>query len=1006
MLQFLDIAKYTKNLPPVTSSDYFTKDGGFNINGLFSETIFGTVGSEDRRKLFSFIFLNSKVVHPTALRILYGLNRKIEKFLSTEANFSLDKLGELVEDEDGVSGISAFIKMFPEITIRKGTDRRVKLIAALDREYKKGSLFIDKLPIIPPGFRDAYQNENGEWVVDKMNDYYQTIMKRASNAKSAAGSDILFDLINYGLQQAVVEHDKFVQTRIAKKHGLIREQMLGKRIDFSARSVITPGPQLKVNEIGIPFRMAVSLFEPFLINRLLYSGIVNTKQLNEEIEKYTGSPLSVDAVRKVIKSIRVGDKIPKELEDIFVQATEAVMINRHVVAKRDPALHAESVRAFKPILIMGSTLQLCTLQVGGFNADFDGDQMAVYHPLSDESQEEIKTKMMRATSGDSSKAITFELSKEMYAGIYMMTKNVKRKSSPIAVDAEALEKATDPYIPVVYKKQNTTMGKAIFNNCFPSKFPFVDKIVTSKIVKQLITQLFDMKFSDDDIRKTSFKLSQIGFKFSTILAPSFTIDNLELTPEIYAIKKKLKTASVEEAAQLLAEAEKLLKVHLKDTGFHDLIESGSGKGWTQPMQILVAKGLIADPDGNVLAPIAGSFSEGLNNDEFYQASPGAMKGIIDRVHNTAETGYLSRRLAFILNTVEANPFLKDCKTDRVMQVTYNNELGSRLKGRFVVNKSNKVVPFDADDFKPGDMLTLRTPIFCKAPKICYTCYGNLISRIKTPYVGVAAATIIGERGTQLIMRTFHTGGAATIAKKDMIGDIIDADPLASKEIVRANLKQEDNSLLCKKDCKITILMDNYDKTDISISEEEDVIWLKSAICKIEFEVSEFWIILDYVMNIRMMNVVENTPEQIVLSFSADSIIMESTLESVELKKQVQFVDRLLGGREIYKDVEHIYRRLYNVYKEHSSMDSVHLEILLSNCLRSKVNPSFPARLDKKWDPEMINVKTVVFNSGFVNGLSFENITKSIEVGLISEEDLPPSILEQVMTGTLVKEEDN
>jgi len=1004
MLQFLDIQSFTKNLDPVISSDYFTKDGGFNINGLFSETIFGNVGSEDRRRLFSFIFLNSKIIHPTALRLLYGLNRKIEKFLSTEANFILDKDGDLIEDPDGVSGISAFIELFPRMLIRKDTERRSKLIKAIDKEYKRGNLFIDKLPIIPPGFRDAYQNETNEWVVDKLNDYYQTIMKRASNVKSAVGSGVLYDLINYGLQQAVVEHDKFIQTRIAKKHGLIREQMLGKRIDFSARSVITPGPQLKVNEIGIPFRMAVSLFEPFLIHRLLYSGIVNTKQLNEEIEKFTGNPLSVDSVRKVIKSIRVGDKIPIELQNIFSEATEAVMMNRYVVAKRDPALHAESVRAFRPILIMASTMQICPLQVGGFGADFDGDQMAIYHPLSDESQEEIRTKMTRATSGESSHAITFELSKEMYAGIYTLTKTSSSKSSPIAVDDEILSKATDPYTPVVYRKQNTTMGKAILNSCFPSNFPFISELVTKKIINGYISKLFEMKYSDDVIREVVSKLSHVGFKFATILAPTFSIDNLELTPEIYEIKRQLKTADTETAARLLAEAEKLLKIHLKDTGFYDLIESGSGKGWTQPMQILVAKGLIADPDGNVLPVIAGSFSEGLSNDEFYNASPGAMKGIIDRVHNTAETGYLSRRLAFILNTVEANPYLRDCKTNRVMRLTYTKDIGSRIVGRYIINKKGKVELFNPGDYKVGDTIQLRTPIYCKAPKICLTCYGNLISRLKTPYVGIAAAQIIGERGTQLIMRTFHTGGAVSLVKKDMLSDIADADPLTSKDIVSSNLKQLDNSLICKNDCKLTIILDNYEKTDISINEETDIIWLKSCICKIEFENSEFWIILDYVMNVRMINVIESNNDKIVLTFPADSIIMEATLESSELKKQVQFVDRLLGGREIYKDVEHIFRRLYNVYKEHSSMDSVHLEILISNCLRSKVNTSYPARLDKVWDPEMINVKNVVFNSGFVNGLSFENITKSIEVGLMSEQDLPPSVLEQVLTGTLVEEE--
>ena len=217
------------------------------------------------------------------------------------------------------------------------------------------------------------------------------------------------------------------------------------------------------------------------------------------------------------------------------------------------------------------------------------------------------------------------------------------------------------------------------------------------------------------------------------------------------------------------------------------------------------------------------------------------------------------------------------------------------------------------------------------------------------------------------------------------------------------LSQEENSIMCKENCELIIDLGNYESDEIAVKEEEKIIWVKSLVSTIKFEKSQFSIILDYIININILEEIDISKDSIKLRFPKGSIIFECTMEADELKKKVQFVDRLLGGREIYKDTGHLFRRLFKVYQSLSNMDVVHLEVLLSNCIRWKENPTYPARLGKTWDPIMLNVKSVVFNTGFVNGLAFENITKSIEMGLISKEDLPPSILEKVMTGQLVEE---
>lgn len=419
------------------------------------------------------------------------------------------------------------------------------------------------------------------------------------------------------------------------------------------------------------------------------------------------------------------------------------------------------------------------MEVGGFNADFDGDQMAIFHPISSQAQAEVKEKMTRASGNKSSRSTTFEISKEMCVGLYIITKDVKLSKSPIGVSQRDLEKATDPYIPVRFRNLNTTMGKAIFNNALPNDFRFINEPVNKKLVNGLIFELMN-KYGDDVAKEAMSKIEKIGFKFATIMAPSLSLDDIEIPDEILRMKKQLDGASTEEAVKILKEMENILVKHLKGTGLYDLVESGAAKGWSQPMQILVSKGIIADPSGNVLPPIKSSFSEGLSNKEFFEASAGSRKGIMDRVINTSTTGYMARKLVYVLNSVEADPYLKDCKTKRTVPLKLTKELMTRLDGRFIIEKGS-VVEFKPENHKIGDVIQLRSPIYCESPKICFTCYGKLLQKHRSPYVGIIAGTNLGEGATQGIMRTFHTGGAVEGIQKNVLKDILINDPLAELE---------------------------------------------------------------------------------------------------------------------------------------------------------------------------------------------------------------------------------
>lgn len=1002
-LNFLDLNEFTKKLDSVTSTQIRTRTDEFHPDGLFSERIFGVINSLDRKKTFSYISLNTKVIHPTAYKIFIRLDRRLEKMFSTEEKFILDKNGNLIQDDNGVTGIFEFIKIFPKMVIRGESEDRDKFIKKLKESYKKNTLFIDRVPVIPPEQRPIYKDESGRDVQDKINDLYLIVLKRATNLRAFQSKGTMYDLLNWGLQKSVNDLDDYVRTKIGKKFGLIRSHLLGKRVDFSGRGVITSGPEIPPNKVGIPFRMAVSLFEPFIINKLLYSNDIDRKLLEKEIKDFTKTELSVNSIMIVFRSIKSMDVIPVNLYKIFFNATILASENRVVVLKRDPVLHAESVRAFYPVIVEGSTIQLSSLVTGGFNADFDGDAMAVFHPLTNEAQDEAKKRMMMARSSASSTATTFALSKEMFVGLYLLTKDVKQFKSPISITKEDLNKSTDPYIPVIYKKQNTTMGKAIFNNCFPSDFRFINDQVTKKIVEKLIFEVIK-KYGGDIGLEVATRLKDVGFKFATLIAPSLNLDEITIPPEIYELKKNLDKATTEEAIEIIDKMKKIMIEHLKGTGLYNLVESGSTKGWDQPIQILVAKGIMADPTGKILPPIKGSLSDGLTPTEYFNAAGGSRAGIIDRVINTASTGYSSRKLAFLLNSVEIDWLKKDCGTDLTLDIKLDSDISSRLKGRYVIRRG-KLEEFDSTNFKNGDLIHLRSPIFCKSLKLCHTCYGKLLDIHKSPYAGIIAAQNIGERGTQMIMRTFHST-AIKVINRDIIKDIFENDPLINIDQIKKKLNQVENNLFCLDDCSIVINLETYDIGDnLIVNEDDNTIQLDGLISRIVFSDSSFDLILDYPIILKYSEILK-TKEAIKLTFKKDNDIMEVPLQKQDLKQAVLYVDRLIGGRERFKDIDHLFLKFYKIYSEISSIDLVHMEVLISQVLRDKNNPAIPSRVGSDpMHPQLLNIRKNIFNSSLINGLAFENVNAAINTGLISTTELPPSVLERLLTGDLVEKKE-
>jgi len=775
LLKFLDVEHFvvTNALVPVTSTDIYTKDGNFDENGLFSDVIFGK-DSDVRKKSFSYINLNCEIVHPTALDIINRLDRKLIDFIFTYGTYLLDDEGSLYEDPNGLSGVENFKKIFQKIKFRGGSSERESFIKLIQESYNSGVLFIRKILVIPPEFRPVFKDPaTGEEIRDALNDFYIKILRHSNTMRSASGGGIFYDILNANMQKSVNDFDDYIKAKLGHKHGLIREQILGKRVDFSARTVIVNGPTLKPHEAGIPIGRAVSIFEPFILNVILKKKAnVDNDLLIQKIKEFVHQEFSIDAVKKLLLSIKNNDTVPSDLFEMMFIVVSKAMEGRLVLLKRDPALRPESVRAFVPILTRNDVISISNLITSGFNADFDGDMMAVIHPLSNEAQEDAK-KMIRVQSADNMSAMTIKLAKDTAIGIYILTKDYPINKKPIQITEELLEKSTDPTTPVIYKTKVTTMGRAIFNSCLPEGFRFIETPIKSSDMDKLLDEIY-RKYAAKAVSNAAYKLMLYAYKFVTIASPSLTIDNFIMPDSIIKEKEKLELSqSVDENIKLLDKLQKMMEAHFSGTPLHDLIESGASKGWGQPFQIFVSKGFVTDVKGNLLPPIKGSYAEGLSAEEHFNASYGSRKGIVDRVISTSDTGYTSRQLVYLLNGVELDPHNEDCKTKRTLPVRLNKTIIGRLEGRYIVDKGTSK-EFIKSNYKEGDVINLRSPIYCTAKnnKICLTCYGKKVAaRVKTPYIGVLAAQLIGEEGTQATMRNFHCFQGLTLIVTDKYGII-------------------------------------------------------------------------------------------------------------------------------------------------------------------------------------------------------------------------------------------
>jgi len=710
---------------------------------------------------------------------------------------------------------------------RKTIVKRLKVIEAfLNSGNRPEWMMLTNLPVLPPDLRPLVSLDGGKFAVSDVNDLYRRVINRNQRLKRLTeldapeiivrnekrmlqeSVDALFDNGRRGnaVKGANKRPLKSLSEVIKGKQGRFRQNLLGKRVDFSGRSVIVVGPDLRMDQCGLPKKMAVELFKPHLMAKLEEKGYATT----------------LKTAKKMIE---------QQVNEVW-ECLEEVVESYPILLNRAPTLHKLSIQAFHPRLIEGKAIQLHPLVCSAFNADFDGDQMAVHVPLGDEAIAEAKVLMLSSMNillPASGKAIAVP-SQDMILGLYYLTlekSEVKGEHKLfanvdeviIAFEEQALDLNARIRTVVEGNITRSTAGRLILKSIIPDYVPekYWNKILKKKDIGALVDYVYKVGGINDT---ASFldDLKDIGFKYATQVGVSISIDDIKI-PEIKEQKVAEAKSYVKEIQQqfgagLLKEqerynkiidiwtdanneiAEALMKLIREDKdGFNSvymMADSGARGSAAQIRQLSGMRGLMAKSDGSIIeTPITSNFREGLNVLEYFISTHGARKGLADTALKTANAGYLTRKLIDVAQNVKVST--EDCGTHEgveVSDIVVGNEmiepLSDRIYGRVIAEDvidpiTNEVLISQGTlvDEEMSNLVkeagvrsvVMRAPSTCKAEKgICAKCYGLNMAENKLvkpgEAVGVIAAQSIGEPGTQLTLRTFHTGGTATAGKEE------------------------------------------------------------------------------------------------------------------------------------------------------------------------------------------------------------------------------------------------
>ncbi|MEW6408226.1 MAG: DNA-directed RNA polymerase subunit beta', partial [Patescibacteria group bacterium] len=754
------------------------------------------------------------------------------------------------------TGAEALWKVLSEIDLKKeasflekqceiatsASRKKIKAKLRLIRNMSKAGIrpewmILTVLPVLPPDLRPMVQLDGGRFAASDLNDLYRRVINRNNRLKRLVelnAPEVICRNEKRMLQEAVdalidnsVRLASQAQTTKQKrplksladmlkgKQGRFRQNLLGKRVDYSGRSVIVIGPELRLSQCGIPKIMALELFKPFVINKLIKKEFAH----------------NVRAAGKLIEEGR------SEVWDMLEEAIQ----DRFILLNRAPTLHRLGIQAFRPVLIEGKAIQIHPMVCSAFNADFDGDQMAVHLPLTLPAQTEAK-EIMNATKNLLKPATGMPITtptQDVVLGCYYITnmkEEVKGSGKYFSSSDEAVLAYENRYIDIRAKIKvkineetiETCAGRIIFNKILPKELGFINKTFNKKALAKLIAEIF-LRFGQEMTIKLIDEIKNIGFNYLTKSGLSWGMDDLQVPKEKSELfsqaAKKIEEIRQQYRSGLLTDQERYVKVietwaDIKNKVSEKAVESldkfgpvysmvnSSARGsWAQVVQMTGMRGLMAAPSGKTIElPVKNSFKEGLGVLEYFISTHGARKGLTDTALRTSNAGYLTRRLVDVAQDMTITSL--DCGTKEGTLITkkeseeMDESLSERVLGRTaasdVKNKKGKII------IRAGEIITsmlakkveeeeiseikIRTAMNCRLLHgICQKCYGWDLAYNKPvelgTAVGIIAAQSIGEPGTQLTMRTFHTGGVAGV------GDITQGLPRVEELFEARGIRQ-------------------------------------------------------------------------------------------------------------------------------------------------------------------------------------------------------------------------
>lgn len=692
--------------------------------------------------------------------------------------------------------------------------KRLKLAKSFIKNSMKPEwMILTVLPVLPPDLRPMVALDGGRYATSDLNDLYRRVINRNNRLKKLMelkapevivtnekrmlqeAVDALIDnSARLGSQQLSSQRRplRSLSDMLKGKQGRFRQNLLGKRVDYSGRSVIVVGPHLRLDECGLPKKMALELFKPFVIQKFIERGLAhNIRNSNRLIEQATPEVWAI---------------------------LEEVIADRKVLLNRAPTLHRLGVQAFKPLLTENLSIQVPPLVCVAFNADFDGDQMAVHLPLSSEAQREAKELMLsslnllKPATGDPIVTPT----QDIVLGCYFLTK-VKdgalgtgkifssRTEAILAWEAGIIAINALIKIQTPEEKLETSVGRLIFNGALPADFRYINHLVIKKELSKIVGEIIN-KYGTEQATNYLDAIKKVGFEYATYSGISWGMDDLVVPPGKTEILKKaeaeeqlIRSQYAEGSLTDAERSERTIEIwkkandHLSkkivpktldpNSSVYAIIDSGARGSWSQPAQMMGMKGLVQNPQGDTMElPVKSSYKEGFNVLEYFISTHGSRKGLTDTALKTASAGYLTRRLADVAQDIIIRE--ENCRTKEGIEIMrpegleFGHSFANRLFARTaledvkVVNKilvrAGEVIDRKAAEEIEASKIgavKIRSPITCKTLYgVCSSCYGFDLGNNKIiksgEAVGIVAAQSIGEPGTQLTMRTFHIGGIA------------------------------------------------------------------------------------------------------------------------------------------------------------------------------------------------------------------------------------------------------